>query len=416
MFYMRSFRIPFVWKATWVKRTKSLSQPFRVVIVFAGCSFRKNLSRAPMRFSFFSGIRDLFRHLIISATSGALSDRLGWLWAVIARVFSGSVWLRHKIAKSPHQVQATVVSVGNIVVGGTGKTPLVLWLAQALHERGLSCAVLSRGYKGKYSKKKAFTIVNPALHTASCVGDEPLLLAKYLPSGTVRIQKDRKTLAEKSAGDFDVLLLDDGFQYNRLHKDVEIVLVNGSDPFGGGSFFPKGRLRDFPERLAKADYVMINGRCSPSDQRELDRLHPEEKIVIEPQISEIVWLNQSVNMPRDHWEGLGVGVFCGLGFPKGFLAMLRDAGIHVLGTYLLPDHVGITKQELELFCKKIILRQGVGILCTEKDSVKIGALAEEISFPVGEVRMRFSCVCNERRMVAMLDAIEAIQKNKRVTT
>ncbi|AAF39500.1 tetraacyldisaccharide 4'-kinase [Chlamydia trachomatis] len=369
-----------------------------------------------MRFSFLSGIRDLFRHFIISAASGALSDRLGWVWGAIAKVFSGSVWLRYKIAKPPHQVQATVVSVGNIVVGGTGKTPLVLWLAQALNERGISCAVLSRGYKGKCSQRKSFTIVDPALHTAACVGDEPLLLAKHLPAGTVRIQKDRKALAEKSAGAFDVLLLDDGFQCNRLHKDVEIVLVNGSDPFGGRAFFPKGRLRDFPERLAKANYVIVNGKCSPSDQRELDLLNPAAKILVEPQISEIVWLNKSANMPRDHWEGLGVGVFCGLGFPKGFLTMLRNAGIHVLGTHLLPDHSGITKQELELFCKKIILRQGVGILCTEKDSVKIEAFAEEMSLPIGEVRMRFSCVCNEERMVAMLDAIEAIQKNKKVTT
>ena len=85
-----------------------------------------------MRFSFFSGIRDLSRHFIISATSGALSDRLGLVWGVIARVFACVVLLRHKISRSPHRVQATVVSVGNIVVGGTGKTPLVLWLAQAL--------------------------------------------------------------------------------------------------------------------------------------------------------------------------------------------------------------------------------------------------------------------------------------------
>lgn len=369
-----------------------------------------------MRFSFFSGIRYLSRHFIISATSGALSDRLGLVWGVIARVFACVVWLRHKISRSPHRVQATVVSVGNIVVGGTGKTPLVLWLAQALRERGLSCAVLSRGYKGKYSRRKSSVIVDPLLHSASCVGDEPLLLAKYLPAGTVRIQKDRRALAEKSAEAFDVLLLDDGFQYKRIHKDIDIVLVNGSDPFGGGAFFPKGRLRDFPERLGEANYIIVNGRCSPSDLRELDRFNSEAKIVIEPKISEIVWLNMSANMPRDRWKGLGVGVFCGLGFPKGFLTMLRKEGIHILGTHLLPDHEGITKQELELFCKKIILRQGVGLLCTEKDSIKIGSLAEEMSLPIGEVRMRFSCVSNEERMVAMLDAIEAVRKNKRVTT
>ncbi|MBQ8498702.1 tetraacyldisaccharide 4'-kinase [Chlamydia sp.] len=372
-----------------------------------------------MKFSFFSGIRDFFRHFVISATSatsGALSDRLNWAVSLMAGAFSTFVRFRRKIARSPYRVRTTVVSVGNIVVGGTGKTPLVLWLAKTLNERGLSCAVLSRGYKGRYSKRKTSIIVDPAIHTASCVGDEPFLMAKYLPSGTVRIQKDRRALAEKSSGLFDILLLDDGFQYDRLHKDVEIVLVNGLDPFGGGAFFPKGRLRDFPDRLAKADYVIINGRCSPADQRELDRLNPHAKIVIEPQIAEIVWLNKSMDISWDHWEGLGVGVFCGLGFPKNFLNMLKDAGIHVLGTHLLPDHVGITKQELEIFCKKIILRQGVGILCTEKDSVKIGRFAEEISLPIGEVRMQFSCISNEGQMAAMLDAIEAIQRKKRVTT
>ncbi|WP_041468013.1 tetraacyldisaccharide 4'-kinase [Chlamydia felis] len=356
----------------------------------------------------------LYRRLTVAISFGKI---LGWgyLGRVLSWIFARTASFRRKLLFSaPYRSSSTVISVGNIVLGGAGKTPTVLWLAEALKARGYSCAVLSRGYKGKCSRQGKLTIVNPETHDAAYVGDEPLLMAKKLSKGSVFVHKDRRVAAKEASRNFDILILDDGFQNQKLHKDMEIVVVNGQDPLGGEAFFPRGRLRDFPQRLGEADAVIVNGSCSVENQKRLNTWCTSPKIFVEPRISQILWAPSGEQLSLDSLSGLAAGVFCGLGFPQGFLDMLKRAGVKILGTYLLPDHAGITKKELHYFCSKIAMRQGQGILCTEKDSMNLGNLIHEPGMlPIGMVQMHFDFIDLEGSTASLLDRIDQIHNGKR---
>lgn len=356
----------------------------------------------------------LYRRLTVAISFGKV---LGWgcLGRILSWMFSCIASFRRKLfCSAPYRASSTVISVGNIVLGGSGKTPTVLWLAENLRARGYSCAVLSRGYKGKCSRQRKLIVVDPKMHSAAYVGDEPLLMAGKLQDGAVFVHKDRRVSAKHAAKNFDILILDDGFQNTKLHKDVEIVVVNGQDPLGGAEFFPRGRLRDFPNRLKEADFIIVNGSCCLENQKLLNTWSSSPKIFVEPCISQVLWEPSGEQLPLDSLSGLAAGVFCGLGFPQGFLDMLKRAGVKILGTYLLPDHAGITKKELHYFSSKIALRQGQGILCTEKDGVKLGNLVHEQGIlPVGKVQMRFDFANHEDSGVSLLNRIDQIHNGKR---
>lgn len=335
-----------------------------------------------------------YRRVVAYVCLGKVLSYPTWLGRVVSGVFASLVWMKQQTRnRKPSHVSATVVSVGNIVVGGAGKTPTVLWLAQQLRDRGYSCAVLTRGYMGECSKKRHYTIVDPNRHLAKEVGDEPLLMAKKLPPGSVWVHKERKRTAQAASKEFDILLLDDGLQYTQLHRDVEVVLVNGQDPLGGGHFFPRGRLRDFPERLHSADFILVNGSCSEENRMRLRMWSQAPQIQVIPRLEKVFWSGKGEAASiRD----MAVGVFCGLGFPQGFVHMLKQAGAKIIGTYFLPDHAGITKEELEYFSHKVAMRRGVGILCTEKDYVKLGDWAKDLTtLPIGVVQMAFDFIDQE---------------------
>ncbi|WP_375793581.1 tetraacyldisaccharide 4'-kinase [Chlamydia sp. 12-01] len=355
-----------------------------------------------------------YRRLTVAISFGKI---LGWgcLGRFLSWIFARTASFRRKLfCSAPYHASSTVISVGNIVLGGSGKTPTVLWLAETLKARGYSCAVLSRGYKGKCSRQRKLTIVDPKIHNAAYVGDEPLLMAEKLPKDSVFVHKDRRVSAKDAAKSFDILILDDGFQNHKLHKDVEIVVVNGQDPLGGEEFFPRGRLRDSPKRLKEADFIIVNGSCCSEKQKLLNTWCTSKKIFVEPRISQILWEPSGEKLPLDSLSGLAVGVFCGLGFPQGFLDMLKCAGVKILGTYLLPDHAGITKKELHYFCSKIAMRQGQGILCTEKDGIKLGNLIYEPEIlPIGKVQMHFDFTDHEGFTASLLNKIDQIHNGKR---
>lgn len=355
-----------------------------------------------------------YRRLTVAISLGKI---LGWgcFGKILSWIFAGTISFRRKLfCSAPYRVSSTVISVGNIVLGGSGKTPTVLWLAEVLKTRGYSCAILSRGYKGKCSGQRKFTIVDPEIHNAAYVGDEPLLMAEKLSKGAVFVHKDRRLTAKEAAKDFDILILDDGFQNNKLHKDVEIVVVNGQDPLGGGAFFPRGRLRDSPKRLQEADFIIVNGSCCLENQKLLHTWCTSPKIFVEPRISQVLWDSRGEKLSLDSLSGLAAGVFFGLGFPQGFLDMLKRAGVKILGTYLLPDHAGITKKELHYFSSKIAMRQGEGLLCTEKDGIKLGNLIHEPGIlPIGKVQMEFDFTDQEGATAALLDKIDRIHNGKR---
>ena len=173
-------------------------------------------------------------------------------------------WLYDNRWLKAHKVPGTfVVSVGNLAVGGTGKTPLVIELLE--HFKKKPIALLTRGYLGNVSKKELPFVVEKT-SKVNKVGDEPLLIKRHVPEALVVVDPDRVEGAffAKEQGR-SLLFLDDGMQHRRLHRDLEIVVLDGENPFGNGYLLPKGRLREPPSHLKRADYITVmGGNFSPA--------------------------------------------------------------------------------------------------------------------------------------------------------
>lgn len=243
-----------------------------------------------------------------------------------------------------------VISVGNVVCGGTGKTDIVTLLAQALSVR---VGILSRGVGG--AVKKPFCVY---AHPAQECGDEPRMLANRLPNVLVVVGKDRiegaRLAIELGA---QVLILDDGMQHRRLARDIEIAVVDGDDPFGG-NYLPKGILRDDPQRLNQADLVIVSGK----------RVKLPISTPVVHVTSEIEGIFTLDGKRIETLRGVAVALFCGIGNPLRFLKTMQDMGADVRRHIFVPDHQTIEEKQLEDLFESSRARY---LVCTEKDRVKL---------------------------------------------
>ncbi|HEY5235183.1 MAG TPA: tetraacyldisaccharide 4'-kinase [Rhabdochlamydiaceae bacterium] len=247
-----------------------------------------------------------------------------------------------------------VISVGNIIAGGTGKTPFVKFLAEELSKK-FQVAIVSRGYRSSAEKTGQVFQVTPETDVASC-GDEPYLLARGLPKVQVWVGKNRldsaKRAKEKGA---EVILMDDGMQHRKLKRDIEIVLVDGEDPFGKGFFLPRGFLRDSPVRLKKADCIVVIEPSSSGIEQEIRR-YTEAPIVFAERMTDV------------SLKGKKVAVFCAIGKPQKFLQSVREAGGEIVASFFKPDHDPFYPEELKKFAEESLAD---ALVCTEKDQVKL---------------------------------------------
>jgi tetraacyldisaccharide 4'-kinase len=297
------------------------------------------------------------------------------------------------------RLPAPVISVGNVSMGGTGKTPCVLRIAEMLRKRGRRPAILSRGY-GRSSPLKSLILPAGAEIRAAHTGDEPQL---FLRSGLapVGIGADRFETGSLLLQNFgtDVLLLDDGFQHVRLARNLDIVLIDGLNPFAGGEIFPVGRLREPIEGLARADAIVITrsdvSNLVPSIERIIRRQNPGAPILhawIEP----VGWVDYRTGKVRDSEElRFGpVGAFCGLGNPQGFRRTLEGLGLQLVDFVEFEDHHRYTPAELRLIAGQLHRKGATAVLTTGKDVVNLCETALDLLAPLPlywlQVRMRFN--------------------------
>jgi tetraacyldisaccharide 4'-kinase len=272
-----------------------------------------------------------------------------------------------------------VISVGNITLGGTGKTPTVQYICRGLMARGLDPAVLSYGYGG--SLRGAFGVV--ADRSTVCLGpaeagDEPVMLAASMPGVPVLVCKDRGRSGEVAVRDMgcDALVLDDGFQVWKLHRDLDIVLLNADSPFDNGRTLPAGRLREPAFALRRAHCIMVTGvrECaSPKDViADIGRVAPGAPVFFGRfRPSAIVSLDDGSEMDVESVWGKRVMALSSIANPLAFEEMLADAGIVMAATKRFPDHYLYTAEDVEQIGQQAICAGADLIVTTEKDAVKL---------------------------------------------
>ena len=302
-------------------------------------------------------------------------DRTGYGSTVLVPVswaYAAAGRARWALAK-PRRASVPVVCVGNLVVGGAGKTPTALAVAKRLTELGHTPHFLSRGYHGHL---KGVVRVDTALHTAAQVGDEPLLLAKAAPTW---VAKNRQISAAAAARDgATVLVMDDGFQNPGLEKDVSIIVIDGGVGHGNGRLLPAGPLRESPVRgLARANaVVLVDDQRAAAVQADTGGL-PVLKAHLEP-------TGESAN----RLAGARTIGFCGIGRPQKFFQSLVELGCTVVRTQGFPDHHPYTDGELENL-RADALASGARLVTTAKDLARIPSRIAE-GLEVLEVEMRFA--------------------------
>jgi len=286
------------------------------------------------------------------------------LWSILLLPFSwlfGFVVILRRMAYrtgmlKSYRLPVPVVVVGNISVGGTGKTPLVLWLVECLREHGYHPGIISRGYGG--------TVLQPQGVSAASdpflVGDEPVLLAKraHCPIwvGRDRVATGRALLGARP--DCDVIISDDGLQHYRLRRDVEIVVVDGQRGFGNGWLLPAGPLREPQSRLREVDAVVANGGDGVAGHSAMSLRGESFHNLAEP----------ARTAKAEHFAGLHLHAVAAIGNPQRFFEKLRRMGL-TAETHVFPDHHPFRPDDLQI-------PGADAILMTEKDAVKCAAFSE----------------------------------------
>lgn len=277
----------------------------------------------------------------------------GWLRPFAAAFTLASRWRRRAYRRGwlrAWRSSRTVVVVGNLTVGGTGKTPFVAWLATELRAQGWRVGVVSSGYRGRVRAAHRVT----ARSTAAESGDEAVLLWRRLQV-PVAVGRDRRAAVRLLEGDCDVIIADDGLQHYALRRDVEIAVVDGSRGLGNGRCLPAGPLREPASRLQEVDAVVVHGG---------DFAWPGALgMSLMPQA--FVALADGRRLPADAFAGRRALAVAALGHPDRFFRMLRRLGVEPLERPL-PDHAPIPAATL---CAE----PGLPVLMTEKDAVKCPA-------------------------------------------
>jgi tetraacyldisaccharide 4'-kinase len=310
-----------------------------------------------------------FRDLVSGRRRGVAAAVLRGILAIAEVPYSWAVRARNRgysrgsFAVEKAAADVPVISVGNLTLGGTGKTPMVEWIVGRVLAQGKKAGIVSRGYGAQ-----------------SGPNDEARELAWKLPGVPHVQQADRVVAARRAIREHgcDVLVLDDAFQHRRIARDLDIVLLDALEPFGFEHLFPRGTLREPVEGLARADVVALS---------RADLLSADERTEIRSRVMKLspqsLWIEvvhaplelvsgTRVAEPLDSLRGKRVLAFCGLGNPAGFRHTLAVCGYEVAAFHEFPDHHAYMQSDLNFLAETARESGAEAVVCTQKDLVKIG--------------------------------------------
>lgn len=294
---------------------------------------------------------------------------LAWLYAAL--VCARASLYRVNILKT-RRVGCRVVSIGNLTVGGTGKTPITIFFAEHYRRQGQSVGIVSRGY-GRRDTSAVLPVSDGKriLTTCDAAGDEPYLMAERLPEIPVVVAADRHAGCQwlMAHGKTDVILLDDGFQHLALHRDMNVLLLDAARPFGNGALLPRGALRETPSAMRRADVVIF----TRADNMAATPLPSLSCPILTSTFEATALVSVCTGALRalDALAGRPVFALCGIARPDAFFHLLSRLGARVLASAAFPDHHDYTTRDLTTIRKRA---GSLWIVATEKDAVKIRRL------------------------------------------
>ncbi|MGV8073871.1 MAG: tetraacyldisaccharide 4'-kinase [Syntrophobacteraceae bacterium] len=284
---------------------------------------------------------------------------------------------------------AFVISIGNLVAGGTGKTPFTLWLSRYFREKGRQHAILSRGYGRSSGEAGRVPIEGETLSLAKRFGDEPVLMAKKSCPIPVHVGRDRWTSgmrAMESTG-ADLFILDDAFQHLSLERDMDIVLLDSGNPFGNGELLPLGPLREPVRHLERADAIILTRADNPeileNTRRQIEGLFPQKPLFACRH--RLRGLRSGLSGDRVSFSALGnrpAVAFAGIARPEAFFQSLRESGVFLSQCLGFPDHHWYGKSDISLLMQSVRENHASFLITTEKDFVRLPALLQDITLTV----------------------------------
>jgi tetraacyldisaccharide 4'-kinase len=331
------------------------------------------------------------------------------LWP-LSQVYGSAVRLRTIFYRAgifrEHRLKGTVISVGNLTVGGTGKTPMVLWLAERLAAEGQRPAILTRGYRGKKQTTAAGEVQPPT-------SDEVALLRRRLgESAEYGVGKNRfgngRSLEQQGARWF---ILDDGFQHLALGRDVDIVMLDASDAFGGGRLLPAGRLREPRSGLRRADVIVITrADHAPAVESIVRRFSDAPIFYAHTELASLESVGSAAAAESSEAQAAQANrtkikffAFCGIGNADAFFYDLRRWGFSLAGELSFADHHRYTARDIARLQSAARAAGAEAMICTEKDIFNLGG-APAMSMPVYACKIRLALSDGEAFWKTVLEA------------
>lgn len=321
---------------------------------------------------------------------------LCWLYGI-------AIWIRNYCFMigmfKQKRLPCTVISVGNIVVGGTGKTPAAAVIAKLLQKKGFRVAILLRGYKRRSGEGITFVSdgENRLCSREEC-GDEADMLTRQLTEIPIVVGKQRYLTGKAALDHFksDVLILDDGFQHQQLARDLDILTLDATQPYGTGALLPIGSLREPTTTIQRANMILLT-RTDVVDiniedlKAELNRLAPNTPILESVhQPTSLYWLNHTdkhPTMPIENLTGKRLLAVCGIGNPDAFVATLEKYNPEAVELFAFPDHHVYTESDLQQIQHEMKKYEAEWIVTTQKDEQKLASLATELPIVVLAVEL-----------------------------
>jgi tetraacyldisaccharide 4'-kinase len=336
------------------------------------------------------------------------------LSGVYKQLMRARSWAYEKRIARVHNLGCLVVSVGNLTVGGTGKTPVVEKLARALTNGGRRVAILSRGYKSQprplgerlrnrflpldeQTPPRVVSDGKSILLNSDIAGDEPFMLANNLKDVVVLVDKNRVKAGYYAVKKFgvDTLLLDDGYQYMRLRERLDVLLVDREAPFGNRYLLPRGTLREPPEHLKRANVIFIT-KCDGSDLNELKqelRRYNRHAEFIECAHTplHLEEISTYAQRPLEDLRRLRIGAISGIARPESFEESLKKLGADLIYSRQFADHHRFTEDEVKYVIERSLARGAKAVITTEKDAVRFPRL-EHWDLPVYFLRVEIKII------------------------